>query len=74
MVPYDYLALAIHLVVAADIKQDDFLVRNQEGQRNAVAVGKADGVTTAEFAAQGMQFQVGLKGILLQVVDHRGKT
>ena len=47
-------SLPIHLIMAADIKQNNFLVGNQESQGNTVAMGEADGVATLQFAAQGM--------------------
>ena len=41
----------IHLVVAADVEENDFFVRKHECQSNAVAVRKADGMTTFQSSA-----------------------
>ena len=46
---------SVHLVMAANIKQDDFLFGNHQGQGNSVAVCEADGITSGKLAAQGVQ-------------------
>jgi hypothetical protein len=65
---------SIQLVMTADVKQDFLFFGNKEGQGNPVAVSEADGVTAGELAAQGVELQVGLKGVFLQVGDDFNKT
>ena len=68
------ISLSVHLVMAANIKQDDFLFGNHQGQRNPVTISEADGITSGELAAQGVQFQTGLERVFLQVAELFGKA
>ena len=60
--------------MAANIKQDDFLCGNHQGQGNPVTVCEADGITSGELAAQGVQLQTGLEWVFLQVAEQFGKA
>ena len=48
--------LPVHLIMAAYIKQNDFLFRNHQRHGNAITVSKANGITTRKLAAQRVQF------------------
>lgn len=60
--------------MAAHIEEDDFLFGEQKSKGNAVVVGETDGVAACEPATQGMQVQMGLERIRLQVLEHFRKT
>ena len=62
--PWPFLS-PIHLVVAADVKQDDFLLRHLKHQGDTVAVSQTDGVQALKLSLQRMQVKVGLKRILV---------
>ena len=51
--------------MATDIQQDDFLVRNSNGQCDSIAIGDADGLNSFELAAEVVVGKMGGKGILL---------
>ena len=59
------IKLVIHLVMTADVEQDNLFFGNEQGQGNAVTVGKADGMASGKFAGERMERQAGLKRILL---------
>ena len=48
-----YFGLPIHLVMAADVEQDDLLVGNLKRQDDAIAVGDADRLEAFQLAARG---------------------
>ena len=60
--------------MAADIKENDFLLGDQDGKGKAVAMGETDSVATLQSAAQGMQFQMRLKRVCLQIAEHLRKS
>ena len=66
--------LAIYLVMAADIEQDDLIVGNQQSQGNAVTVGETDSMATRKFAGELMKSKSRLKRVLLQGGDDRRKA
>jgi hypothetical protein len=50
-----------------DVEQNNFLFGNQQGQSDAIAVCEADRVATGKLAGQGVEFKMGMEGVLLQV-------
>ena len=65
--------LPIHLVMTADIEQDDFLVGNQNRKGNSIAVGYADGLNAFEIPSELVIFQVWLEWIFFQFTQDGGK-
>lgn len=53
----------VDFIMAADVKQDDFLIGNHDGKGDAVAVGDADGLNTFEIPSELVIFQVWLEWI-----------
>jgi hypothetical protein len=72
--PFATASLSVHLIVAANIKQDDFLFGNHQGQGNPVTISETDGITSGKLAAQGVQLQTRLEWIFLQVAEYFGKA
>lgn len=66
--------LSIHIIVATDIEEDDFLFGYQNGKGYSVTVGKADGVTAVKFTEQRMQFQAWLERIFLKISEYFSKS
>jgi hypothetical protein len=60
--------------VAADVEQDDLLVRDLNPEDDAVVVGDADRLNVLQFAAEMVVGKVERKRILLQVVHHLRKA
>lgn len=60
--------------MAAHIKEDDFLFGEQKSMGNAVVVGEINDVAAVVSATQGMQVQMGLEWVRLQVFEHFRKT
>ena len=67
-------ALAVDFVVAPDVEKGDFLLGDEQSQCDSAAVGKPDRVAPRESAPQGMEVQVGLKRVSLQVTEQRAKA
>jgi hypothetical protein len=67
------LLLSIHVVMATDVKQVDFLIRNQDGQGESVAARDADCLHTKKFAAKVVVSKVRLKRIALQIIENRNE-
>ena len=65
--------LAIHLVVAADIKQHDLFFKYRQGKRYAKAVGQADRITALKPPLERVQLQVRCEGVILQIGDKSGE-
>lgn len=65
--------LPVHLIMAADIQQDDFLVRNGNGQCDSIAIGDADSLSAFELAAEMVIFQMWLERIVLQIAQDIGE-
>ena len=59
--------------MAPDIEQNTLPFGNEKGQSDAIAVGEADGMATRKFAGQGVEFQMELKRVVLQIGQHLGK-
>lgn len=53
--------------MAANIKKDELLINQRNGERNPIAVRQAAGMATFEPAFQRMQSQVRCKRVFLQV-------
>ncbi len=67
-------ALPVHLIMAADIEQDDFLLRYENGQDDSIAIGEGDGLNVFELAPEAMVGKMGGERVLLEVVDELLKT
>ncbi len=67
---YPVLASPVHVIMAADVEQDDFLLCYEKREGNPVAVSEADGMAAGEFAAQGVKRKVRLERVVLQVCNH----
>jgi hypothetical protein len=65
--------LPVNFIMAADIKQYDFLVGNDNGKGYAIAVGDADGLNTFEIPSELVIFQVWLEWIFFQFTQNGGK-
>ena len=72
--PAKDLTRLIHLIMTADIEQNDFLGCDQKGQGDPVVSSEADCVAAGEFAAQRMQCQLGLERVCLQITEHLGEA
>ena len=59
--------------MATDVEQDDFLVGNDHGQCDPIAVGDADSLNTFELAAEVVIFQVWLERVVLQIAQDFGE-
>ena len=59
--------------MATDIQQDDLLLRNDDSQCDAIAIGDADGLNAFELAAKVIVFQVGLERVALQIAEDTGE-
>jgi hypothetical protein len=66
------LLLAIHLVMTADIEQNDFFFRNLQGENYSITVG-GHGIKAFKLAAERVQVQVWLKRVLDKVIGNCGK-
>ena len=62
-------ALSVHLVMAADIEQDDLSVRHLNREDDAVVVCDADGLDILQLAAKVVVFQVRLERIAFQIAQ-----
>ncbi|HEX9778446.1 MAG TPA: hypothetical protein VGA63_09890, partial [Geopsychrobacteraceae bacterium] len=60
--------------MTADVEQNDFLFGNVQGQSDAIAGGETDGMATGKLAGQGVEFEMGLKRVALQVGQHLGEA
>ena len=54
--------------MASDVEEQDFAFSDLHRQGDALAVGKADGLHSLEFAAEGVKAQAWLEGIGLQTL------
>ncbi len=63
----------VNFIVAPDIKKDDLLFCDDNGQGNTIAVGNADcldaGLLTAEMVIDEMR----LKGVFFQIAQNGGR-
>jgi hypothetical protein len=64
----------VHLIVAADVEQDDLLLRRLYPEDDAELIGDADGLDVLQFPAEMMIGKVRRKGVVLQVIDHLRKA
>jgi len=60
--------------VTTHIEQNDLFLRNQKCKSDAIVVSETDGVATGKLAAQGMELQMRLKRVRLQVFEQPCKT
>lgn len=65
--------LPVHLIMAPDVQQDDFLVGYDNSQCDSIAIGKTDGLDAFELATKVVIFQVWLEWVVLQVADDIGE-
>lgn len=65
--------LAVDLVVAADIEQDDLLFGHHNGEGDAVAVSEAHRLHPLQLAGQVVILQVGLERVAFQVAQGSGE-
>ena len=61
--------LPVRLIMTADVQQDNFLIGNDDGQGDAIAVDDADGLNAFKLAAGMVIGKMGGKGTLRQVLD-----
>ena len=59
--------------MATDIQQEDFLIGNDNGQCDSIAISDADGLNAFELAAEMVIFQVWLERIVLQIAQDIGE-
>ena len=52
----------IYAVMTADIKQDDFLLRHQQGQSDAITPAEADSMAAGQLAGKWVRLEMGLEG------------
>src|SRR5512133_3782300 len=52
--------------MTANVKQDDLMLADQQGQCNAVGIGQPDGMATRKLAGELMKAEARLKRVLLQ--------
>lgn len=64
----------IHVIVAADVEKNDLLFGDQEREGNPVAVDEAHGLATGKLASQGVERQVRLERVVLQVSQQPGEA
>ena len=57
--------------MAANVKQDDLLLADQQGQSNAEGIGQSDGMASRKPAGKLMNGEARLKRVLLQSADSR---
>ena len=62
--------LSIHLVVTADIKQIDFMLRDHKGQGKTITGGDADCLNTLQPAIKVMVSKMRLKRVALQITEN----
>jgi hypothetical protein len=68
------ILLAVHLIMTADVEQDDLLFGYHDSQGNAVTVGQSDGMAAGYFAGKLMQSEGRLERVLLQSLEDRCET
>lgn len=59
--------------MAANVEQDGLALVDAEGQRQSIHVGDADRVQPLQLSSEGMEAQVGLKLIRLQIPQDLGQ-
>ena len=60
--------------MTAYIKQNDLLFRYKQRKSDSIAVGKTDCMANGQLSRQRVEFQSGVKRVVLQVGDYFGKT
>ena len=56
--------------MTANIKQDDFLVGNQNSKGDAIAVGDADGLNALKVSSELVIFQMRLEWIVFKITEY----
>ena len=63
-----------HLIVGADVEQDDFTFGDQNGEDGALGVGDSNRVTAAHVSMQRMKVKMWLMRIVLQVLEYAARS